>query len=150
MKAAAGSSPADPEPATQQQAGRGSCPAAEPSRGPQQREAAGWVGSARDQESLQAGILLLSRFREAGKRREGPHQPSDPQRRGGSLRSAPAQSQFGGGQRRSQWSLPDLDLNTGYPCGWGQSLGGSCTPPPRTALVTPCCRRGPGSPRQAH
>ena len=32
------------------------------------------------------------------------------------------QSQFGGGQRRSQWSLPNLDLNTGYPCGRGQSL----------------------------
>lgn len=69
VKAAAGSSPADPEPATQQQAGRGSCPAAEPGHSPQQREAAGWAGSARDRASLYAGILLLSRFREARKSR---------------------------------------------------------------------------------
>lgn len=62
---------------------------------------------------------------------EEPRRPSGPQYRGGSRRSDPVQSQFGGGQRRSQWSLPDLDPNTGYPCGRARTWGEAAPPPHR-------------------
>ena len=112
VKVAAGSSPAGPEPGTQQQADRGSSPATEPGCSSPQDRQRGWAGSAGEQASLYAGILLLSGFREAQKR-GGAAPPLGSSASGWLAQVRSCAVAVWGRPRRSQWSLPDLDTNTG-------------------------------------
>ena len=141
VKAAAGSSPAGPEPGTQQQADRGSSPATEPGCSSPQDRQRGWAGSAGEQASLYAGILLLSGFREAQKR-GGAAPPLGSSVSGWLAQVRSCAVAVWGRPRRSQWSLPDLDPNTGYPCGRARTWGEAAPRPPRPPRSQPAAGGG--------